>query len=354
MQKMFAVVLTLLGLSSAAYAQPYPTTFYNDPTGWAAVSSGTAYNPVYDSSTSVAANYVLDALGDGDLFASPTHTTQGSTQTWTETTTNSWATAAVKFTSGSPGTYSVTTSEDGTSLSCSGNPEYDYLLGPNVSAKTSPVSSSVVTALHSGYTPGSFPTLDELASIKVSGQIQVNSLTQSVTQTTCGVNHINLSYSFNLYDPNTNPPQTIEYQFHLGHFCYAGSPDYTNCLKQTYSSPQWYIVNGTNGVLAVSDPTSSFSTSVISYTPTGGSAGAGPLTTTGTINFTSADFLPRFISLIQNNPYGTTNGGTYDVQYKDWKITSLGYGTNMWGDSAATISYSGLNIAPSCNTLNCN
>ena len=348
MYKIVPIILFMLGLPSAALAQGTPVTFFNKPTGWAVASNTVfgsnglpvAYNAAYDSATSSAANYVLSEYGGSGMFGSLYHTTQGSTQTWSETAApGGWLNTNVSFSSG---TYSMSVTENSVGLPCTRNnvaAEYDVFMGPN----TYDMGTNVVSGIGTAYKvhPEDAPYLSQMAALTVSGQAVIGSVSQSVTPASCSVNHGDVIYGFTIVNRTAN--QQISYALTLGHLCLPG-PDYQSCTYEaTKTLPVWYKAGA---LPAITDNPTSFS-SGITFIPYGGVATNLPLDGPGTATLTSVNFLPRLEAVIQNNPYGL------DTNISHWQMGAPLYGTNIWGDSAITTTWYGLNPAASCIRPNC-
>lgn len=340
--------LVMLGLPLATSAQTTPLTMFYNPTGWAVASNSVfasnglplAYNPAYDTATSSAANYVISVYGSSDLFGSLFHATQANGQTWTETTSPlGWINATVSF---SAGNYSVNVAEDASGLACTRNgiaAEYDIAMTPN----NYDAGTNVVSAISSAYKlhPQNVPFLNQLASLTVSGEAVLNSASQSITPATCTTNHATLFYAYTLVNRAMN--QVIGYSLSLGHQCPPG-PEYVSCTYETQKTATvWYKVGTMN---AVTDNPVAFS-SGITIIPNGGKPIASPLTSPGTVTFSSLNLLPRFEALIQNNPFHL------DQNISHWQLAGPSYGTSIWGDTAINTSWYGLNPIANCIRPTC-
>ncbi len=298
-------------------AQPLPASIqpYNAPNGFDALSTINQIKgrPARYNATLPTANWNLAPQGQPGDFGAITYSTPSpGVQQWSET--NGWASADFTL---NQGAYVVTLHQDGTQATCvdptSGTPaEHDYFIQPDSNAINSNFYASTLN----------FPTLGQLSSFMVSGQVTMTQLSRPDATSSCTANHASINYGVTLTDNAVTPVQMFWYAIKLGSVCEpataaADDPQYLNCmssLRNPVSVEYW---------TGAEPPSAHVTGSIINFAV---SDLSGPiLSAPGTLNL-SVDLLPRISGYITAGQYGI------DTDLSHWKIDGVNMGQELWGD----------------------
>jgi hypothetical protein len=207
-------------------------------------------------------------------------------------------------------------------LDAAGNPqEYDSFVAP---------APNAVNSVYGNNTK--FPTLDQLASLNLNGQVTLYAAGQA-SGAPCGWNATSVAFQLILSDNAVQPPQMIWYFVEIAK-CDPGCND----PQADTTSTQWYWT----GAAA---PSPNASATLVQFGMTDGIAlyGEARLTAVGASETVTINLLPRLAAMITSGAYGM------DPNVADWRVVGETIGQSTWGNMVTATVWNGFMLSWTLN-----
>ncbi len=331
-----AVALAVATACGPARSATTVSPFFT-PTG-AAIAAPAPVNgiiPVVSATTSQA-NWLIEQWGNPDNFLSPfvQKLSTGTASYWLSSNTR----GQVQAERTASGNFIMQLHQDGSTLACGASPssplEDDLFLAPNAKSLNPTYPSATLADSNTSVNL----TIGAMTSLQIKGWVRISKAWTPPAPSQCSTNQSSLIWSIVLKNTAVTPSQILYYQLSLTSlFCAPGTNlgIYNNCLAYQPAS-QFFEATP---LLDSQGKVAHYAYGLDEPITVLGLPLQKPSSLPSFYNF---NLLPRLLAVIKAGSPPTNGVGAMDTNPADWRISTIYYGSHIWGDIGLESYWSGM------------